>query len=143
MDDFNYRITPWAITLVLHNWPIMLCSALVLWAAIRAYRRPAQPTLLLLYGFAALGLAFEYQKHGLDAVKDTVDYVFARGPNFRDAARLILLQYLPTIGYLLGIALLARSLAMSWRSRPARSDPAVGTSPLVPESPTEASTQRH
>ncbi|MGI5835726.1 MAG: hypothetical protein ACOX87_04430 [Chloroflexota bacterium] len=110
MDDFHHRIPPWAITLTLHNWPIMLYSVFGVWAAIRAYLQPNRPALLLLYGFLTLAFAFEYQKHGLEPVRGTLDYVFARLPDWRNAGYLILLDILPIALHLLGFAF----LALSW-----------------------------
>lgn len=112
MDDFVYRFRPWAITLVLHNWPIMLCSAFVLWAAIRAYQWPSRHAVLRLYGGIMLGAAFEYQKHGVPALVSTLSYLVSleTNPEARALSYLILVDILPIELYLLGVVLLAFSL---------------------------------
>ncbi len=115
MDDFWYRIPPWATTLVLHNWPVMLWPALAIWAAVRAYLRPGRPILLFLYGSVILTVAFEYQKHGLGPVESTIYYVFARGPNVRDVLATVMVDWLPVAMNVFGFALLALSVVTSRR----------------------------
>jgi hypothetical protein len=116
MDDFEQRIRPWAITLVLHNWPIMVYSLLIPWAAVRAYLRPARSRILLLYGLLILAVTFEYQKHGLTPVHNTITYLFALNPAAREASYLVLLEWLPPAGHILGGALLVLSVVLSPRA---------------------------
>lgn len=112
MADFDQRITPWAITLVMHNWPIMIYSIAVPWAAVRAFLRPSRPALLLLYGLLTLALAFEYQKHGLVTVLITTEYVFALLPAWRDLSQQLLLGALPVAAHLLGGMMVVLSLLL-------------------------------
>lgn len=119
MGDFLWRAEPWARTLVAHNWPIMVLSVLVLWIAIRAYLRPSRRALLLLYGLVALAIAFEYQKHGTVVIGRTADYLFGAESTAgaRRIARLLLVDALPPIVYVLGATLVATALAPIPRRR--------------------------
>ena len=111
MDDFLFRARPWAITLVLHNWPLIVYSALVPLAALRAYLRPTRRALLLLYGLAILALAYEYQKHGVGVARETASYLFSAeaNPELRRASQLVLTGVLPLATHLVGLALLVLS----------------------------------
>jgi hypothetical protein len=121
MEDLLYRAKPWAITLVWHNWPIMLYAALIVWAALRAYRRPSRPALLFLYGFIVLALAFEYQKHGLPEARITIDYLFSLqfNPGPRHVSHLILVDLTPVAIHLIGFAFLILSIVSSQGHGPA------------------------
>lgn len=112
MGDFIYRVTPWWPTLVAHNWPIMICSSLILWAAVRAYVRLDRSSLLLLYSFLLTALAFEYQKHGTAVMRGTFDYLFEVWPTQRFLAQLILVDILPYLSYL--VALFFAILSLRW-----------------------------
>ena len=108
MEDFLYRVRPWAITLVLHNWPIIIVSAAVPLAALLAYLRPTRRRLLVLYGLIVLAFAFEYQKHGVGVVESTTDYLFSEyaNPAARHVSQLVLARALPWMLDGLGLALL-------------------------------------
>lgn len=118
MEDFLYRARPWVVTLVQHNWPIMIYSVALVWAALRAYLHPSRTSLLLLYGVAMLALAFEYQKHVSNVVENTLDYLFKRNPGALAAGQALLLDALPVALHLMGLALVVLSLARTWRREP-------------------------
>ena len=130
MDDFLYRAKPWAITLVLHNWPIILYSAAIPIAALLAYLRPTRRRLLLLFGLLVLALAFEYQKHGVGVVESTIGYLFSEyaNPAARRISRLVLVQALPWLLHALGLALLLAA-ALGARAAGPSAPPAVGSRP--------------
>jgi hypothetical protein len=70
-----HYILGYAITLTGHNWPVMLCLALGLRQARRLYRRANPVDVRLLYGWALLGLAYEYQKHLRGVFDEAVDFL--------------------------------------------------------------------
>lgn len=113
MDDFDIRIVPWAITLFEHNWPIMADSSILLWAAVRAYQRPTRQAVLLVYGVFALAFGFEYQKHALGSIADTIEYVFAHSSSLRDTARLVLMDGIPLTAYIFGAAVVVVCAVLS------------------------------
>jgi hypothetical protein len=107
MDDFLYRATPWAITLVLHNWPVMAYAALFPYLALRAYLRPTRRALLCLYGLLMLVFAYEYDKHGTRIAWDTLTYLFSRehNPVPRYASLVVALRIMPVVLHAFGIGL--------------------------------------
>ena len=118
MEEFTFRVAPWLEVLWLHNWPIMLCSVLIVGTAFRAYLEPSRPVLLFLYGLLILAAAFEYEKHALVAVGGTIDYLLAPNTNtaLHRSVRWAFLDLLPLAGYLLG-ALLTFLSVLSTRRR--------------------------
>jgi hypothetical protein len=104
----------------------MLYSALIVWAALRAFRRPNRPALLLLYGLLILALAFEYQKHGTPVALGTTGYLFSPqfNPGARYLSRLILVDFLPVAMHLVGLAFVILSVLSSRLRGPA---PQAGT----------------
>lgn len=62
LGQWHYVLGYW-ITLVDHNWPIMVSLGLFLWQAVRLYRRPTRANVGLLYCWLLLGGAYEYRKH--------------------------------------------------------------------------------
>ncbi len=143
MDDFLYRAKPWALTLVLHNWPIILYSAAALLAALLAYSRPTRSRLLLLYGLAVLALAFEYQKHGVPVLHGTIDYLFSEeaNPAARRIFHLALTQALPWLLHVLGLTLLLAAALGGRRSVETTSAPDTrGAGAGKPVPPTEPRT---
>lgn len=113
MDDFIYRATPWAITLILHNWLILLCSVLIVWAAARAFLRPTRRALLLLYGLLLLAGAFEYEKHGVEVARGTTGYLFSveHNPALRSLSRAFFVEVLPPALYATSATLLGLAMA--------------------------------
>lgn len=123
LEEFFYRAQPWAATLVLHNWPIMLYGGLSLWVAIHAFLRPTRWALLALYGLLVLSVAFEYQKHGTRILRGTTSYLLDIEGNARMLwiSQLILLDVLPVTFHLLGLALLIAAIGLyATRLRAAR-----------------------
>jgi hypothetical protein len=129
MDDFLYRARPWAITLVLHNWPLILYAAAIPFAALLAYLQPTRRRLLILYGLLVLAVAFEYQKHGMTVAQSTTDYLFSEyaNPTARHISQLVLVQTLPVLLHLLGLALLLVSALCRRNRRSAQPVGALGT----------------
>ena len=128
MSEFLERAHPWAVTLVLHNWPVMLYSLVAVLAATRAYIRPHRYTLLFLYGTVLLIIAYEYEKHGRATILDTTSYLFSLevNPDARSVVQLLLLDVVPVLLRVLGFALIGgsiilRELQARRRSRVARS----------------------
>jgi hypothetical protein len=121
MDDFLSRASPWAITLVLHNFPAMIYAVLIVWLATRAYLRPSRRSLLLLYGTCVLLFAFEYVKHGTGVARETTNYLFGRPHNLvmRNASQFLALQVLPVAFHILGVMLLLLAARGPQRSKPA------------------------
>ncbi len=114
MDEFLDRAGPWAITLAQHNWPLVIYLPVILWVALRAYLRPSQRVLLLLYGFMILALAFEYHKNGTPVAADTISYLFSveRNPAMRRISQFVLLDAAPIAAHALGLALVLLSVAL-------------------------------
>jgi hypothetical protein len=113
MDEFLYRARPWVVTLIAHNWPIMLYAVLTPWAAIYAYLRPSRRRLSLVYGLVVLACVFEYQKHAIPVLRDTTDYLFSleTNPGMRRVSQFTLLDVAPVAAYGLGLVLVAAALA--------------------------------
>jgi uncharacterized membrane protein len=108
MDEFLWRARPWAVTLVLHNWPLLLGLPLILLAALRAFAQPTRRSLLLLYGVSLLVIAFEYQKHVVPSLRSTTTYLFSSEANSipRMISQAILVGAMPGFLTMLGAALL-------------------------------------
>jgi hypothetical protein len=120
VDDFMYRASPWAVTLVLHNWPVMAYSVLFAFAAVRAFVRPTRLRLLQTYGFLSLIVAFEYQKHGAPEMRVTSEYLFSveGNPWLRQANLFFWLDVLPITLHVVGIGLVVLSVVWSRRQGP-------------------------
>lgn len=114
LEEFLYRAQPWAATLVLHNWPIMLYGGLSLWVAACAFLRPTRWALLALYGLLVLSVAFEYQKHGTRILSGTIDYLldFEGNAGMLWISQFIFLSALPATFQLLGLALLIGAIGL-------------------------------
>jgi hypothetical protein len=114
IDDIVYRARPWLVTLVLHNWPVLLYAAAIPWVAIYALWRPGRRPLLLLYGLATLALAFEYEKHGLSVMRETTSYLFplSSASAVRRVSQMLLLDVMPLAMRVAGAALVL--LAAIW-----------------------------
>lgn len=112
MEDFLFRAKPWAITLVLHNWPVMVTTPLIIWVAVRTYLWPSRRLLEVLYGLLLLTIAFEYQKHGLRVARRTTSYLFSpeANPDMRWFSQLVFLDVLPLVLPLAGIVLILLTL---------------------------------
>jgi hypothetical protein len=112
MDGCLYRARPWAITLVLHNWPVMLYAVGIACAAVNAYLAPNRRRLLLLFGLLTLAFAFEYEKHAVPALRGTTNYLFSLefNPAPRRASQVILLDLAPIAAHAFGLFLLVGSL---------------------------------
>ncbi len=128
LEDFLYRARPWSITLVLHNWPIMLYSIAILGLAVRTYLRPSRRSLLALYGLWILALAYEYEKHGVSTAIETASYLFSASanPELRRLSQFVLLYALPSASRVVGIALLLLSVVLPARLD-RRTDTAIGS----------------
>ena len=127
MEEFLDRAVPWAITLVLHNWPVMLYTLIAAVTAVRAYIDPSRPILLFLYGTILLIIAYEYEKHGRGAIIGTTDYLFSLEVNhhLRAGSQWLLLDVLPVGMRILGFgqiigSIVLREIQMRQRSRPRR-----------------------
>jgi hypothetical protein len=127
MDDFLYRARPWAITLLLHNWPVMLAGALAVPVAVRAYLRPTRRILLVLYGLLGLAFAFEYQKHLAPALRDTARYLFSAevNPGPRAVSQFVVADLAPAALYIFAVVLLLAAAAPWWWRRSAGRAPSV------------------
>jgi hypothetical protein len=114
MSEFLERAQPWVITLVLHNWPVMLYSLVAVFAAIRAYVSPNRHTILFLYGAIILVLVYEYEKHGRATVLDTTSYLFSQevNPVARDLSQQLLLTVAPVTIRLIGFAMIVGSVVL-------------------------------
>ncbi|HEX2923860.1 MAG TPA: hypothetical protein VHS28_07530 [Chloroflexota bacterium] len=118
MGDFLYRAEPWIITLVLHNWPVMIYLVLIVWSALNALLRPSRPALLLLYGLLILAVTWEYQKHGIRPIGGTIDYLLLEvNPDLHSVLQQAILYVLPVVANLIGLGLLVTSLLLSIRHR--------------------------
>jgi len=111
-EELVNRGRPWALTLAEHNAALFLYIALFVWAAVRCYVRPSRQSVLLVYGFLSLAVAFEYRKHGLDLVRNTTIYLFSveYSPAGRYISQVVLLDVLPVALYVFGFLLLGASL---------------------------------
>lgn len=77
LGQWHY-VLGYSITLVSHNWPIMLALGLSLVFAVRAYRRPDRARVCWLLSAVLLGLAYEYQKHVAGVLHEAIDFLFGR-----------------------------------------------------------------
>jgi hypothetical protein len=118
MTEFLYRARPWAITLVEHNWPILLYGLVIAVAAVWAYARPGRRVLLVLYGALGLAFAFEYQKHIAPVLVGTAHYLFSVevNPGPRALSQFILGDLLPIVFHGLAIAFLVVAAVPLWWS---------------------------
>lgn len=106
MDAFLHRAPSWLLTLLTHNWPLLLYMPLICWAAARAYLQPSRPHVLLLYGAMVLILAFEYSKHGTPVVQATSNYLFGELEGARSLSQFLLVDILAPCSHLVGIVLI-------------------------------------
>ncbi len=106
VDDLMHRAWPWALTLVLHNWPIMLYSVLIGGMAVWTYQWPTRRAVLVLYGLLLLAFAFEYQKHFAAVLVRTTDYLFSvqYNPELRAVSRFLLMTFAPIGLHAAGVA---------------------------------------
>jgi hypothetical protein len=111
------RAQPWAVTLILHNWPVMVYGLVTAGAAVWALLHPARPSVLFLYGAALLVLGYEYEKHGRETILDTTGYLFSLevNPAARVVSRWLLLEFAPLLMQVSGFALLGGSLVLRRR----------------------------
>ncbi len=72
-----HYILGYMIVLSSHNWPLMICISGGLFHAWRLYREPKPLDVRLLYGWAMLGLAYEYRKHLQGIFDEAVDFLMA------------------------------------------------------------------
>jgi uncharacterized membrane protein YqhA len=107
VNDFLWRFIPWLVTLVQHNWPVILGVPLIIWAAIYAYLSPSRPRLLALYGFAVLTLTYEYQKHLAEVLVRTINYLCSTANNLWLAVigGFLVVTFIPVCLYLIGIGM--------------------------------------
>jgi hypothetical protein len=124
MAEFLERAQPWAITLIDHNWPVMIYALVAGGAASWADRRPARKSVLFLYGACLLVIAYEYEKHGRETILGTTEYLFSVEVNARArvVSRWLLLDLVPLLMQVSGFGLLVGSLALHRRElrRPPR-----------------------
>ncbi|WP_026369869.1 hypothetical protein [Kallotenue papyrolyticum] len=71
----GHYVLGWLIIVVSHNWPVILALIATLWSAIRAWRHPSRRSLAWLYGWALLGVAYEYHKHVAPRLQDAANYL--------------------------------------------------------------------
>jgi hypothetical protein len=130
MDEFLYRARPWAITLFLHNWPVMLAGTLAVLAAVRTYLRPSRRRLLVLYSLLGFVFAFEYQKHLAPALRDTARYLFSAevNPGPRVVSQFVVADLAPAALYFIAVVLLL-AVAPWWWRRSAGRAPAEAADP--------------
>jgi hypothetical protein len=102
MGAFVDRAPAWVVTLLMHNWPLLLYVPFTCWWAIRAYLHPSRPRLLLVYAGLLLVAAFEYAKHGTRVVQETTDYLLGELPSARLVSQFLFIQLLPISGHLFG-----------------------------------------
>jgi hypothetical protein len=74
LGQWHY-VLGYVITLVDHNWPIMVALSLFLWQAARLYRLPTRANVSLLYVWLLLGGAYEYHKHLASDLHRVVNYL--------------------------------------------------------------------
>ena len=123
MAEFLDRAQPWATTLILHNWPVLLYTVLAAIAATWALIRPARSTLLILYGAIILIVGFEYEKHGTATIINTTSYLFSVevNPIPRVLSRRLLLEVVPISMQVIGYGLLLCPFANRLLARERRS----------------------
>jgi len=131
MQEILDRAQPWATTLILHNWPVLVYATIAVCAAIWSLVRPTRARVLVLYGAILLVLAFEYQKHGTATIVGTTTYLFSLevNPGLRTTSQWFLLLIVPAIAQFVGFALLIWPCAwqLSLRLRRAHDDRVTST----------------
>ena len=134
MQDFLMRASPWAITLVRHNWPLFVGMVATLCCAVRLFVRPSRRAALFLYGWLTLVIAFEYTKHGVPKFLKTTNYLFSSyaNPGWRDLSQRILRDALPPALYTAGVLMLIIAIAPTRGNRNGRKAPLV-----LPNEPAE------
>lgn len=124
--EFLERAHPWAVTLVSHNWPVMVYTLVALGAAVWALLHPARKSVLFLYGACLLVLAYEYEKHGRETIILTTEYLFSLEVNAtaRVVSRWLLLDLVPLVLQVTGFGVLGGSLVLHRRELQKRVQPA-------------------
>jgi hypothetical protein len=113
MQDFIMRASPWAITLVRHDWPLFVGIVATLCSVVRLFVRPSRRAALFLYGWLTLVFAFEYTKNGLVESLETTNYLFSSyaNPDLRDLSQTIFRDALPPALYTAGVLMLIIAIA--------------------------------
>jgi uncharacterized membrane protein YedE/YeeE len=75
LGQWHYALG-YTLTLVSHNWPIMLALILGGWFGFRAYRQPSRARVSWLLTAILFGLAYEYRKHIAGELHAAVDFLF-------------------------------------------------------------------
>lgn len=75
LGQWHY-VLGYTLTLVSHNWPIMLALILGGWFGVRAYRRPSRARVSWLLTAILFGLAYECRKHITGELHAAVDFLF-------------------------------------------------------------------
>lgn len=77
LGQWHY-VLGYTITLVSHNWPVMLALGLGAFLAYCAYRWPSRLTVCWLLTALLIGLTYEYQKHVAGELHQAIDMLFGR-----------------------------------------------------------------
>ena len=72
-----HYIAGYSIVLLSHNWPLLVCLIGGGWHAARLLRQATAVDVRLLYGWALLALAYEYDKHLLGIIAEAIDFLLA------------------------------------------------------------------
>jgi len=75
LNQWHY-VLGYMLTLVSHNWPIMLAAALSVWFGYQAYVRPTRLNVSWLLTALLLGLLYEYAKHIAAELHTAIDFLF-------------------------------------------------------------------
>ncbi|MCU0491333.1 MAG: glycosyltransferase family 39 protein [Chloroflexaceae bacterium] len=74
LGQWHY-VLGYSITLMSHNWPIMLALVMVFCCGVKLYRTPERLTVCWLFAWLLFGLAYEYQKHVAGQLHEAVDFL--------------------------------------------------------------------
>jgi len=77
LGQWHY-VLGYTITLINHNWPIVLALLLALIFGVRLYLQPSRVRVCWLFGALLFVLGYEYDKHVADELHRAIDFLFGR-----------------------------------------------------------------
>lgn len=132
LGQWHYALG-YAITLLSHNWPIILALVLALVLSVQLYRRPTRPRACWLFTALLFGLAYEYEKHVAVELHRAVDFLF--GPqqgDWNSRLHTLIGPVMNTVLMLCFLALLAESVRTSVQARRAEREQTARLTPTTP-----------
>jgi hypothetical protein len=117
LGQWHYAIG-YVITLVSHNWPILIAVAGCCWFGWRAYVHPSRLTVSWLLTSLLFGLAYEYEKHVAGELHRAIDFLFGLEiAAWNRPLHLLIGSVANTILLLAFLILLAQSIRLTVQSR--------------------------